>query len=493
MGHALGWESVLARPPVALSAYVAAWTLASALTHPSLHHDMLEAWVWGQHPALGYFKHPPFSALLPGIWFRILPRLDWTFYLLAYANAAAGLWAVWLVAGRLLPESTRGLSVLLLGLTPFFTFSVAKFNANTVLLSVWPWTVYLLIRSLDLRSAASGLALGIVAAVALLSKYYSVLLLGSCALASLLHPRAKEYWRSPAPYVAIVTFLLAISPHAAWLVRNDFQTFKYAEHTMSWQFGDIIGRATWAMISALLLHFPVVAAVGLVLGDERARCLARLRDKAADRSNWWLLVLAFGPYVLTYLACLVADVRISLQFMIPAFFLWPLTGLYLAGCDIPARGVRNIGRMLIAVALVGIAVAPFVAIVNLKLGYPTFAEPRQAVAAAATRVWRERFGKPLTIVAGEQGYAEAIVFYSADSPSELTGFDYGRAPWVTPEQVTSEGMLFVCPPDIGWCVEGARQFSGPSAQIVEQTFPVSVWGVSGKPRTVLFVLRPPSR
>ena len=125
------WEALLARPLVALLAYIAAWTLAATLTFPSLHHDMLEAWVWGQHPSLGYFKHPPLSALLPAIWFGIMPRQDWAFYLLAYANAAAGLWAVWLIAGRLLPERSRSLAVLLLGLTPFFTFSAAKFNANT--------------------------------------------------------------------------------------------------------------------------------------------------------------------------------------------------------------------------------------------------------------------------------------------------------------------------------------------------------------------------
>ena len=85
------WEALLARPLVALLAYVAAWTLAATLTFPSLHHDMLEAWVWGQHPSLGYFKHPPLSALLPAIWFGVMPRQDWAFYLLAYTNAAAGL------------------------------------------------------------------------------------------------------------------------------------------------------------------------------------------------------------------------------------------------------------------------------------------------------------------------------------------------------------------------------------------------------------------
>ncbi len=492
------WETTWVRPPVALLAplallaYVAAWTLAATLTYPSLHHDMLEAWVWSQHPALGYYKHPPLSALLPAIWFCVLPRQDWAFYLLAYTNAAAGLWGVWMIAGRLLPDRSRSLAVLLLGLTPFFTFSAAKFNANTVLLSVWPLTVWMLIRSLDLRSAASGMALGLLAALALLAKYYSVLLLGPCVLASLLHPRAREYWRSPAPYAAVVVFLFAIAPHLVWLVRNDFQTFTYAEHTMRLGLAAIIGRATWAMISAVVLHIPVLVALALALGNERRRCWARLVSAAAERHNRWFVVLALGPYVLTYLACLVADVRISLQFMIPAFFLWPLTILHLAGCDVPARGVRNIARAVITVAIVAVFAAPVIAIFNLKWGYPAFAEPRKTVAAEATRLWHERFSRPLAIVAGEQGYAQGIVFYGSDATSELSDFRYEYSPWITPRQVAEQGMLVVCSAHFDWCTRMRDRMAAAGAEVVERTYPVQEWGVRGTPQTVLFILQPPA-
>jgi hypothetical protein len=45
--------------------------------------DMLEAWSWGQHFQLGYYKHPPFYAWVAGVWLRIFPRKDFSFYLLS--------------------------------------------------------------------------------------------------------------------------------------------------------------------------------------------------------------------------------------------------------------------------------------------------------------------------------------------------------------------------------------------------------------------------
>ena len=48
--------------------------------------DMLEAWAWGKHFELGYYKHPPLYAWVAGIWLRIFPRTDLCFYLLPALN-----------------------------------------------------------------------------------------------------------------------------------------------------------------------------------------------------------------------------------------------------------------------------------------------------------------------------------------------------------------------------------------------------------------------
>jgi len=91
--------------------------------------------VCGRHPALGYFKHPPLSGWICGLWFSVFPSADWAFYLLGMINAAAGLWIIDRIAQRYVPAGTRPMVILLLLMTPFFQFFGQKFNANTILLN----------------------------------------------------------------------------------------------------------------------------------------------------------------------------------------------------------------------------------------------------------------------------------------------------------------------------------------------------------------------
>src|SRR5262245_19333695 len=132
--------------------HVAVWTCFGTLTHGVVHHDMAEAWAWGHEFQLGYPKHPPLFAWMAGVWFKLLPRENWSFFLLSSINSALGLAGAWMIAGRLLPRSSQWAALLLLLLTPFYGFFALKFNANAILLSLWPWTAYFFVRALETRS-----------------------------------------------------------------------------------------------------------------------------------------------------------------------------------------------------------------------------------------------------------------------------------------------------------------------------------------------------
>ena len=133
----------------ALIAHIAAWTIYGtiALGFGGIHGDMGEAYAWGQELQLGYDKHPPFWAWLTFAWFEIFPRENWSFYLLASLNAAAGLWGTWVLAGQFLRPHQRLAVVLLLMLSPCYSVMALKLNANTILLSLWPWATYFFVRS----------------------------------------------------------------------------------------------------------------------------------------------------------------------------------------------------------------------------------------------------------------------------------------------------------------------------------------------------------
>jgi len=111
---------------------------------------------------------------------------------------------------------------------PSHHYIASNFNANTVQLSLWPWAAFFFVRSLQTNSWKDGVFFGALGGCALLGKYYSILFLISCFVAALLHPNRRSYFRSAAPYCAVVTCAVFFAPHAWWAWENGLRTVHYA-------------------------------------------------------------------------------------------------------------------------------------------------------------------------------------------------------------------------------------------------------------------------
>jgi 4-amino-4-deoxy-L-arabinose transferase-like glycosyltransferase len=170
-------------PSLALLAiFVMVWMLYGVISASpaAIHNDMAEAYVWGHEFQLGYEKHPPFWAWIAGFWFEMFPRADWAFTLLAVLNAGLGLYGSWMLIGDFAKGDRRLAATALLLLTPFYTFLALKYNANSVFLSLWPWTMHFFVRSIDDRRFTDAILFGLFVGFALLSKYFALILAATC-------------------------------------------------------------------------------------------------------------------------------------------------------------------------------------------------------------------------------------------------------------------------------------------------------------------------
>jgi 4-amino-4-deoxy-L-arabinose transferase-like glycosyltransferase len=163
------------------------------------------------------------------LWFKILPRSDASYYALSALNIGASLVGVWRLSGLLLRRYARLSTVSLLLFTPSYQYLATNFNANTILLSIWPWTAYYFVKSLQTHAWKDGIAFGSLCGCALLAKYYSILLLASCLFAALLHPRRRAYFRSGAPYCAVAVCVAIFAPHAWWAYKTIVLEIRGAE------------------------------------------------------------------------------------------------------------------------------------------------------------------------------------------------------------------------------------------------------------------------
>lgn len=388
------------------------WAVASFVGNGGLdgYHDMLENHAWGQHWPLGTHKHPPFFAWVAATWFALVPEGHWAYRVLAYLNVWVGIMGV-LALGRQLialaglghfdarfqPHrlvALNGLVVwgalLLMWCLPYTTLA-GKFNANTQLLSLWPWVAATMLMSWRLdgwRGWLATLALGVVAAAAMLSKYYSGVFLAGLLAPTLLHAAGRAWLRTLRPYVAVGVFALTLTPHVLWLHAHGWATLAYVGEQ-----GASDGGVDWSHVlrfaaAPILYWLPAWLAVAAIYGWHMHRqqghrpktpdtsllcfCLGWARTTGGLLRKSWrpvgrddvLFWLAFMPWALTLAFGITGVVELSTPWAIPigySFVLLWLRNWHVAAPESSAAVLRSLERawprVIVAVVLLGAAVA----------------------------------------------------------------------------------------------------------------------------------------
>ena len=98
-----------------------------------------------------------------------------------------GLVVCWLLALRVVDRRRAFFVVVMLALYPIFNFKGFKYNPDLLQLVTLPLVVSP-IDAFEKRSIKSGLWLGLAGALALMTKYWVLTMIGGIGLAALIHP-----------------------------------------------------------------------------------------------------------------------------------------------------------------------------------------------------------------------------------------------------------------------------------------------------------------
>ncbi len=480
---------------VFLLANVIAWSVYSEFSHGNgaIHQDVAEAYAWGREFQLGYFKHPPFWAWIAGIWFLFMPHQSWAFWLLAVLNANLGLLGAWKLIGRFAEGDKRIAATLLLLLTPFYTFLSFKYNANSIFLSLWPWTAYFFVRSIEERGLLPAALFGVLAAADILSKYFAAVLLATCLIAALVHPARGRYFTSARPYIAMGVAAVLVAPHILWLVTTGFLPFHYLESETGNSFLFALQNAFVFLGGCAALQVLVALAVMLMNRRWWRSLSATLRERGRDWRFRFLAVLGFGPALLAALLGPLLHVRVDTNMAIGIFCPIPLLLIEIAAIADYRRAARFAFGCVLALTAVALSISPIAPYEAFLDGEPTSVDPRQEVAAEGTRIWHQTTATALRIVTGEGIYAGATAFYSADRPTQLIDFNFQYSPWVTPDDIARWGLLAICDKKDPWCLASAAAFVTPQTVRMELMLRHDFQGLQGPPVTFVFFIVPPRR
>jgi 4-amino-4-deoxy-L-arabinose transferase-like glycosyltransferase len=404
--------------PLLLVGFVAVWQafLSIAYYGGDLHPDVLETWTFGRSLDWGYPKHPPLMGWVARAWTSIFPLSNWSFQLMALTNAAFAMWIVDLLARRFVKGDKRLIVLFLLMLQPTYQLHAQRFNANAVLLAVWPLATYCFLRSFETRRLGWAVATGAAAALAMLGKYYSLFLIASFAVAAILHPQRRIYFSSMAPWASLFVGLVALGPHLYWLATTGAKPCVYAFSTHAGKPFDVALAQALLFLPgvALVLILPAVAWV-MIAGEKLRRFRADFQ--ALSSELWLLLLIAAGTMLFPPITAVAMGTDMQSIWALQGVFMLVILVVCGASYSIDRVQSVNLTGGMISIALFAILVAAPVHALY-RNSYPLH-EGRNFYRPAAeelTRLWHAQSAAPLAVVGGDDDLALALAFYSPDHP-----------------------------------------------------------------------------
>jgi hypothetical protein len=431
------------------------WTavLVGLKTGQDIHMDVAEAFGWGQKFLLGYGKHPPLSGWVAGLWFRVFPVTDWASYALAMATLGAGMVICWLLALRVVDHRRAFLVVVMLALYPIFNFKGFKYNPDLLQLVTLPLVVLAYLDAFEKRSVRSGWMLGLAGALALMTKYWVLTMIGAIGLAALIHPQRMQFLRSPAPWVAIFVFVVAMTPHIMWLRDVNFAPLTYAGDSYSLTDRRVSDDLALGYIghNLALLALPVVLAALALAWPSRWRKSFAFWSRGENSSvntaqalNVWIIqaVVAIGPP----LGAVLFQVYLKTDWGIPLFFLVPLSLLALPRLRVRGIALLRLTATWLVLTLVVLAAAPKIVAyeVSQNRNEGGSYRARSELARELTEVWHRRFFSSWPVVAAYYDIGQPVTFYSPDHPAALTPDEPWSSGLTSLEEAKRSGFIGIC-------------------------------------------------
>lgn len=415
-----------------LPLYVLVWFSARLISDANLDPagDMLENYAWGQVFSWGESKHPPLIGWVTALWFSIFPTSNAAYFLLAYASAAFGLVGVYRFAVAYGLGSKALPAVLLLTLAlPYSTLAV-KYNANTILLSLWPWVAWAWIRAIKKPGWGSAVPLGALAALSLLGKYFSGTLLLSLFVATLATAPGRSWITSRYMWASVIVGITLLTPHIFWLFQHDFVTLNYIQ-SKNQERGEPLGNAVrFTFIPLVYWLFPLVLSAWMMTSQSGSKWWQRLKNLAlAWRFNTRhpdLFIVALGPYLLSLVFGFSGFVVLASPWAIPmgfAFTLLWLSNLNHEGIDWPAIR-RGSGRAFAIWLTLILVISPIYLWQQGKSGSDNFYKPRATAATEILKQWQARFPdqKPAWVGGSQWPELSLISFYGDEQIVAFAGF-----------------------------------------------------------------------
>ena len=320
------------------------WTAVPYFSNKNLPLDVIEALAWGQDFNLGYNKHPPLSAWIPGFFFKIFGNKDWIYYLLSQVFIVISFIFLWKLSSFFFKKKSQILlSILSIEGIAFYTFETPQFNVNICQIPLWIGTVYFFSKSIKENKISDWIFLGAFSALGFLTKYIFAYLLISLFF-YLIFILIKDKKIKLNFFYALLIFFLIITPHFIWLTQNDFTTIYYALKRGGLNEVSIYNHLLNPfkfLINQIIILLPFILLIYLLIKK------VKIKLTLNNEKFIFLLFSFLLPFILILITSIITGSRIRTMWMIPFYSLIGIFFIFLYQDQINLKKSKNFIFLLI--------------------------------------------------------------------------------------------------------------------------------------------------
>ncbi len=265
-------------------------------------------WSYSQHLDLSYLDHPPMIAWLIAIGTSVFGNTEFGVRVGGLLCGALTTFFAYRLARNVFGREVAIAACAATQVLPFFFLAGMLVTPDAPLTAAWAASLFFLERALIAGQARAWLGFGVSLGIGLLSKY-SILLLGPAVFAFMCWDRdARQWWRRPQPYLAVIIAALLFSPVIIWNAQHQWASFAFQTAR---RIADVPHFTLHRLIlSALLLITPIgVLAVASMM--PRAAWPRGADTQQTGRQRHLLLLAVLCPLAVFALFSLRREVKLD--------------------------------------------------------------------------------------------------------------------------------------------------------------------------------------
>ena len=393
-----------------LLAHLAIWTLIPYFVNENLPLDTIEALAWGSNLEWGFSKHPPISAFFVELFYQLFGNQDWAYYLLSQIFVIFSFFIVWKFSEEFfLNKNLSLISILLLEAIVFYNYTTPEFNVYVCQLPFRALTVYYCWKCFQKNNQSNWILLGIFVGLGFLTHYLFMYLILTVGIFFIYQIKRKKFNYNY--LIPVFIFLIIISPHIFWLIKNNYSTITYGfsrveVQNLSFLTAHLLNPLVF-IIKQLILFVPFI--LFFLFLTLKIKTKLNLKNKKLV----FLIIVNFLPILLVFFTSLILGVKIRTMWMSPFYLYMGVLFVYIYKKNINLKKSKKF--FIIFLFLFILSPITYATVSILKKDKRTDF-PGKEIAYLVQSKWDNNFSNRIAVIVGDEWFAGNLSYHLSSRP-----------------------------------------------------------------------------